>query len=206
MDALILLAPLVWWGMTHPGSVLAGISPRTTPTILAATWRVQQEPREHPWETRLRRVEASQARQDAVGDLAIKEAKEIIENRTKRIEELEKWKREQDRQRAEGEDPAAVAAAAKRTLESVEERTDAVVAKVEDANPWNALYVALGGSAGIAALLSGIVAYGVRRLRQELVENEALPGKVVAAPARDDDVSLGRATRDPGSLANLRNM
>ena len=139
-------------------------------TILIALV-VQQA--EHPWEVRLRAVETEQAKSNAVAVQLIAELKEINNNRTDRIEQLERWKREQDQRTADGDDPVAKAEEAKQVA-------DAVAAKVEEAvgkdNPW---LVAFGGASGLSALLIGVIGYftrgALRRLRAELVENESLP-------------------------------
>jgi hypothetical protein len=56
---------------------------------------------------------------------------------------------------------------------------------VEDkSDPWATIITAMGGSAGVSAMFTGLVVYLVRRLRRELVDNETLPtpGKPIEAP------------------------
>ena len=163
-------------------------------TILIALVTQQAE---HPWEIRLRAIEREQARTGAVAEQLISELKEINKNRTDRIEQLELWKREQDRLFADGDDPAAKAESAKQTA-------DAVAAKVEEAvgkdNPW---LVAFGGASGVSALLIGVIGYftrgALKRLRAELEANESLPStKTPTLPVG------GIAPLNPTGLAGIK--
>lgn len=178
MDLMALpLTCCMLWALTHPGPALAYLRPKL-PACYVVAWapvRVQQA--EHPWETRLRRLEAEHAKSQAVSELAIKEAKDIIKNRTDRIEELERKVREMQQVDADG--LASKADEAKEKADAIEAKVKAVA---EQVNPWGweELVKALGGPAVVLGVLLPLV-LGNRNsvLKRELEERGLI--------ARSDD-------------------
>lgn len=149
---------------------------------------------EHPWERRLRRVELDNIRGAAFAEQATKEAKEIIKDRTSRLEEVERWMKDVKRQDAEEQTAKQKADEAMRKADANTDKVKEVETKVDAVGSpwsWESLVKALGGPAAIMALVVPVLFAKHRNLRKELEANDALPGpNNPAAPKTDDAVPL----------------
>jgi hypothetical protein len=183
MKVLVLLMVYWTWGVEH---VLTLRVPESIPSltmIMAQSPMVPSQPGEHPWERRLRQVEVTLIRQAAYGDQATKEAKEIIKDRTQRLEAVERWMQEQEHA-AETAKQKAIEALHK--AEATTDKVDANADKIHEvstkvdavASPWSweSLVKALGGPTVVAGVLFPLIFRKFTSLREELERNEALPG------------------------------
>lgn len=171
MDQLVILFLTLGSLVMHrPGLLL----PKPLPASLVSNWRVTAQETEHPWERRLRQVEIDNTRSKAFAEQATKEAKDIIKDRTERLVMLEQWRREQERHADEG--PVKVDKAVEKSEEATVKADKAVDAAAEvKATVREVFWTAVGGSAGLTLLISGAVAWAVRRLRKEFEEDRDAP-------------------------------
>ena len=147
-------------------------------SVIVLLFAIQQPvPTDHPWEVRLKVVEARQKQIEVEGRQALREAEqyirindENIKNQRERIEGLnEKLKALESRLDGDVTDKVSEAKSA----------AEAVASKVDQAGKSSDLGRVLdwGGSAlGVSA--AALVGYFLRRLRQELIQHEALPSSV----------------------------
>lgn len=187
MDSIAWLMFLaVQWISAHPAQAVAVLVPRVGHPAVMAVLQDQRQPTDHPWEVRLRKVELALAVGTARGELLVKDIDKITLNRDKRLKELEDWKREFEREIAEGEDPKETARAAKAKADAVETQVQSVTRSL-----WEDLIIQLGGPTAIAIVLGGLVKLAFGKIRKELIEHGSLPGNTTTTPepvaTRPDD-------------------